>query len=265
MAVGHHPFRVLGAFTGGGPVDTLFVGCFDFIVSADDSFGNIDFESMVVGATRFGGRATDVVGFASITARLHAVGSHPLGVFVALVVFGGGPGFTSVFGVVRVGDAQIFAVSRRALASFQSVFTGADRAARFATVLEHPVGVGGTFRRRLSGPSGTEGVFVFTFGFVSRAEGFVFGLDLGLFFLVQAVLELSASRSGLFFDVSSTGGGCEFSIFDIAVSVSVTGFGGVSVPDSACSAPETLAFRLCHGTDSEESQKKKLVHLFSIK
>jgi hypothetical protein len=26
-----------------------------------------------------------------------------------------------------------------------------------------------------------------------------------------------------------------------------------------------LAFRLCHGTDSEESQKKKLVHLFSIK
>lgn len=153
-AVFGHPNGVGFAFTSLGPVNAFFI----------TSFGIRD--GVRVSASVSDSRATSTVGFANITARLLAVRDHPVRVSGTLwLVFLVGPGMArcvSVFfaelGISRAGNW------------FRFRFLSADRAARFGTVREHPVRVGGTLRRFGSSPGRARKIFISAFGSVSRTE-----------------------------------------------------------------------------------------------
>jgi len=139
-----HPFGVGIAFAFLGPA-------FAFFVILSSGF------VVLVGAAGLGGRAHISIVKASFAARLHAVGNHPIFVGNTLRFLGikfnsipgfnilGGPFFAGVGVVARIGDAEVFAFFGRALTVFQSVFTGADRAARRLAVGNHPFKIFDTF------------------------------------------------------------------------------------------------------------------------
>lgn len=158
-AVGVHPVRVLGAFTGLSPT-SAFLGTFHGVG-----------DSVLIGASFFDSRATGFVFFAHVAARLHAVGDHPGGVFSALRFSGGSP-FVAVF--VGVCGAEVVLFLGGAGFFFQSNGLGADRAARFLTEVKHPFRVFGAFTGLC--PDGAVGISIVTFGIVC---GTVFGVFLG--------------------------------------------------------------------------------------
>lgn len=160
-AVGVHPLAVFtSAFTSSGP-SFAFTGSFPG-----------------VGATGFHGRAGVFVKKASIAARRHAVGNHPLVVDRALRFGGvvsdrsiivseifGSPAFARV---VLVGDAEVMTVSSWAFTRLK--FVTALRAAGRSAVGDHPFRVGEAFAS--SGPSSAGSIFVNTsIGFGGRATG----------------------------------------------------------------------------------------------
>jgi len=163
-AVGMHPLGVLGTFS---------------VLSPFFAFGRTFLSSgygIVVLASLFDSRTFVGIFFADVAARLHAVGSHPFGVGSTLTWSTGSPGVTRR---VCVLDTEIGSVFARAFVEFQSIFFSANRTARLLAVLKHPVGICGTLRRLLRGPSRTVTVFVGTFGFVSRTVFSVFSFGCG--------------------------------------------------------------------------------------
>merc|ERR1719223_1193138 len=159
-AVGFHPLGVLGTFSVLGPFFT---------------FGRTFLSSrygIVVLASLFDSRTFVGIFFADVTTGLHAVGSHPFGVGITLTFrSSGSPGVTRRMCVL---DTEIGSVFARAFVEFQSIFTSANRTARLLAVLKHPVGICGTLRRLLLGPSRAVTVFVDTFCFFSRTVFSVF-------------------------------------------------------------------------------------------
>lgn len=155
--VGSHPFGVGLAFTVHGPGDTssislLFVGFF-----------------VLVFTTFLDGRALEFVFLAFFAARLHTVGSHPLFVFGAFLLFGPG-----VARRMSINSTEIGSLGADTCSDSQSVSTSASRATRHSAVGEHKVGVSGTFRRIAEGPLGTGRREVAALGAVGRTQSSVF-------------------------------------------------------------------------------------------
>jgi len=176
-----HPFRIGIAFASLGPAFALLVIVGQvFVVN--------------VCAAGLGGRAHISIVKASFAARLHAVGNHPIFVdstlrFLVVKFNGipggnilGGPFFASVGFIVRIGNAEVFAFFGRALTVFQSVFTGADRAARRLAVGNHPFKVFDAF----AGLEPSRAIVIFVFLAVvlllrALLQGFFFFLPCWLF------------------------------------------------------------------------------------
>lgn len=154
-AILQHIFGVFGAFAQFGPGIAFFNTVFLFFGSTSGTQKS--------GAFGFVVRATVLVEKARFAARGHAVGDHVFGILGAFTSF-----LPSSARFVGVLGAQVFSVVTRTFIQTQT-FTIADRATRFGTVNEHPVGVG--IALLVFFPHGAPGgIGVDAFGFVSRAK-----------------------------------------------------------------------------------------------